>query len=99
MPMHDTAPDRTPFHRTSNGDARPSTPMLAAALALAESGTAVFPCNPTNKRPLTEHGFKDAASDPANIHAWWSRHPKAMIGVPGGSAAGFFVVDLDLKGD
>jgi hypothetical protein len=69
---------------------------LAAALSYADSGIPVFPCNPDNKRPLTEHGFKDATTDPVRIRSWWREHPSAMIGVPTGPASGIFVVDLDV---
>src|SRR5215207_5489916 len=97
--MPDAAPRSEPPCGAANGDDRLSAPVLTAALALADRGTAVFPCNPANKRPLTERGFKDATTDPTAIHAWWLRYPKAMIGAPSGRAAGFFVIDLDLKGD
>jgi hypothetical protein len=64
------------------------------ALAYAAAGMAVFPVG-ANKKPLTEHGFKDASTDPGQIRAWWKRWPHAEIGwaVP----AGVVVVDLDRK--
>jgi Bifunctional DNA primase/polymerase, N-terminal/AAA domain/Primase C terminal 2 (PriCT-2) len=71
--------------------------MLSAALAYAAQGWPVFPCNPLDKRPLTQHGFKDATTDVAKITAWWARWPGAMIGIPMGSASGVFCVDLDRK--
>jgi hypothetical protein len=55
----------------------------------------IFPCNPVNKRPLTEHGFKDASQDTFKILKWWSEHPYALIGVPTGAASGLDVVDVD----
>ena len=75
--------------------------ILQAALALAERGWPVFPCNPLDKRPLTKHGFKDASKDPKQINAWWGgrQWPLAMIGVPMGPASGVFCVDLDRKPD
>jgi hypothetical protein len=63
---------------------------------LREEGIPVFPCNPYNKRPLTEHGFKGATTDPERIRPWWREHPQAMIGIPTGSASGVFVIDLDV---
>jgi hypothetical protein len=69
---------------------------LDAALEYARSGIPVFPCNPLDKKPLTPHGFKDATTDEAQIRAWWTQWPNAMIGAPTGPASGMWVVDLDL---
>jgi hypothetical protein len=73
--------------------------MLKAALDYAAKGKPIFPCRPDNKRPLTEHGFKDATCDQAIIRDWWQQYPRAMIGMPTGAASGTFVVDLDRKDD
>jgi len=67
-----------------------------AALTLAERGVPVFPCN-AQKRPLTEHGFKDASRDPDQIRAWWRATPSALIGLPTGEASGVDALDLDRK--
>ena len=40
------------------------------ALAYAAAGLAVFPVG-AEKRPLTEHGVKDATTDEAQIRGWW----------------------------
>lgn len=69
--------------------------LLAAALAYAEDGLPVFPCDAGSKRPLTEHGFTDASLDPATIAAWWKRWPVAMIGMPTGQPSGVWVLDVD----
>ena len=69
---------------------------LEAALEYAQLGTAVFPCNPLDKKPLTSSGFKDATKDEAQIRAWWQKWPNAMIGAPTGLTSGMWVVDLDL---
>jgi hypothetical protein len=56
----------------------------------------VFPCNPDDKRPLTVHGFKDASRDEAQVRAWWTRFPDAMIGIPTGEVSGVWVLDIDV---
>jgi len=71
--------------------------MLEAALEIARNGWPVFPCNPVNKRPLTQRGFKDATTDENIIRQWWRDWPNAMIGVPMGETSGVFCVDLDRK--
>jgi hypothetical protein len=68
--------------------------ILAHGLRLAQRGISVFPCR-GDKKPLTEHGFKDASTDKAIITEYWSRWPEALIGVPTGIA--FNVIDLDLQ--
>jgi putative DNA primase/helicase len=70
--------------------------ILTAALGYARRGWYVFPCRSEDKRPLTEHGFKDASLDPAQIREWWTRHPEALIGVDCGRS-GLVVIDCDVK--
>lgn len=66
--------------------------LLLAALRYAEMGYRVFPCIPGTKHPITQHGFHDASTDPAQIERWWSRHPRANVGV---AAKGMLVIDID----
>jgi hypothetical protein len=68
----------------------------AARFAAAE--VPIFPCRPAEKRPLTEHGFRDATYDGGKIARWWSRWPDANIGMPTGRASGVDVVDIDVHG-
>jgi putative DNA primase/helicase len=73
-----------------------------AALDIAGRGWPVFPCQwqgEGRKRPLTEHGLKDATTDILIITAWWTRWPEALIGIPTGSAIGAVVLDIDVKDD
>jgi P4 family phage/plasmid primase-like protien len=72
--------------------------VLDAALLLASQGTPVFPCRADNKRPHTEHGFKDATRDPEQIRAWWRRWPNAMLAAPTGPLMGAWVLDIDDPG-
>ncbi|GAA0993318.1 bifunctional DNA primase/polymerase [Subtercola frigoramans] len=77
-------------------------PLLAglslrdAARLLVAEGAPVFPCVPGGKRPLVEHGFHDATTNPAQVEAWWRRCPQANIGIPTGTASGVEVVDVDV---
>jgi len=69
--------------------------LAASAQWLAEEmGLPVFPCD-DQKRPMTQHGFRDATKDPETIRR--SFRNAAMIGIPTGEASGFFVLDLDCK--
>lgn len=69
--------------------------LLDAALAYASWGWAVFPCRPGEKTPATRNGYKDATTDPAQIHTWWRHNPHANIGIPTGDT--FDVLDVDLE--
>lgn len=55
----------------------------------------IFPCDPISKRPLTEHGFKEATQDPAQVAKWWRSYSDALIGVPTGSPSGLVAIDCD----
>lgn len=68
-----------------------------AALALAEAGLPVFPCQTAGKTPLTPHGYHDATTNLAQVRAWWAAWPKANIGLPTGPACGLDVVDIDVR--
>ena len=81
--------------------------QLEAALHFARRGWPVFPCSVANKRPLLARetgddgkpikgsgGVSKATTDEPLIREWWSKWPKAMIGVAVG-AAGMLVVDFD----
>ncbi len=74
-------------------------PLLAAALAYAERGWAVFPCHASGakaKQPLVAKGFHAASRDPAQIRDWWEQFPSALIGVPTGATVGHWVLDIDV---
>ena len=66
---------------------------LGAALAYAERGWAVFPCQ--GKHPLTKHGCKDATTDAAALRRLWQRFPPPNIGLATGKASGIWVLDVD----
>lgn len=74
------------------------TIFLRAALAYAEKfSLPVFPLVEGTKRPLTAHGLHDATTDIEQIKAWWSKHPKANIGIPCGPVSGLVVIDEDVR--
>lgn len=89
---------------------RPEAPdLLAAALRYADMGVAVFPlhsigpdghctcgerCDSPGQHARTEHGAKDATTDPTVIRAWWTRWPDANIGVATGDASGLVIVNV-----
>lgn len=50
-----------------------------AAIWYAMGGWNVFPL--VGKKPITRNGYKDATTDTAQIHAWWTAHPEASIGI------------------
>ena len=56
-------------------------------------GKPIFPCSNANKRPLTQHGFKDASLDLDLVSKWHQQHPDCAWGTPTSSAYG--VVDID----
>lgn len=94
--VHELSPQRKPvltFTAPPPGSAR----GVEALFYAAEYGWHVFPLKPRLKTPLTDHGVKDATTDPVVIAAWWERWPTANIGVATGIASGFFVVDADRR--
>lgn len=69
--------------------------MIAEALEYASKyHLPVFPLR--GKKPITEHGFKDATIDQNQIKAWWGKNPSANIGIATGR---IFVIDIDQKPD
>src|SRR5688500_3317712 len=83
---------------------------LDYALAYARRGWAVFPvhtivhgaCSCTKscgkqagKHPRTQHGHRDATTDPAIIRKWWTQWPDANIGIATGAVSDLTVWDFD----
>lgn len=57
-----------------------STPghMLQAALTYAAKGFKVFPVKP-DKKPLTEHGLKDATQIQIRVKEFWENTPMPVL--------------------
>src|SRR5262249_31051967 len=72
------------------------TQVLKAALDLARTGLAVFPCA-HNKKPCTPHAFYDASKDAETVQALWCRHAGTLVGIRTGEASGLAVLDIDAK--
>jgi len=68
---------------TNNTDSPKSQPAsnLEWALKYASMGLVVFPLQPGTKRPMTEHGVKDATGRESLIREWWTKYPDAGIGL------------------
>jgi hypothetical protein len=65
-----------------------------------ECGCGNSKCKNQGKHPIgifAPNGFKDATTDPGIIKNWWSKRPKANIGIRTGKASDIFVLDLDRK--
>ncbi len=68
-------------------------PVLGIALGYAQRGHPIFPIKGRAKEPLTDHGYHEATTDPDQIRAWWTRWPRANIGLACGHSAD--VLDVD----
>lgn len=68
--------------------------FIEVALDSVLRGWYVFPCWPKSKNPMTEHGFKDASNDEAQIRVWWEANPEANVAIATG-ASRLFVIDID----
>lgn len=68
--------------------------LAVAAIRLARSGVAVFPCRARSKHPLFEGpgGYKHATTDVERVRRWWQNAPAANLGLPTGELV---VIDID----
>jgi Virulence-associated protein E-like domain/Bifunctional DNA primase/polymerase, N-terminal/Primase C terminal 1 (PriCT-1) len=72
-----------------------TSPMLEWALWYAALGWPVFPCR--GKRPLTDHGLREASTDLEQIRRWWTHTPRANIATVLGD--GRWALDVDARSD
>ena len=82
-----------PHCNTARPARQEATSNLAHALRYALAGWRVLPLVANGKAPLTDHGVKDASSDPEQLGAWWQRWPAANIGLALGDDLVCFDVD------
>jgi hypothetical protein len=68
--------------------------LLDVALNCVRRGWYVFPCKPRTKKPITEHGFKDASNSEDQIRAWWNDTPSANPAIATGPSM-LCAVDFD----
>ncbi len=54
-----------------------------------------YRCDSPGKHPLTEHGLKDATTDPETLQRLFHRWPWANVGIVTGATSGLVVVDVD----
>lgn len=97
-PARAAASENTYLTTTENSE-KPTPNQGEIARRYAADGMPVFPCKPTDKKPLTKHGFQDATTDPSVVEAMWLQHHDAMIGCPTGAASGCWVLDVDIDPD
>lgn len=71
------------------------SPRHEEALRYAADGIPVFPCRVNGKEPATEHGYKDATTNPEIINGWWSKEDYNPAICP--EDAGWAVIDPDCK--
>lgn len=64
---------------------------------LLNRGFIIFPCGQNGKKPITEHGFKDATKDREIINGWFTKNPDANVAIPTGKVNGITVLDVDKK--
>ena len=67
--------------------------MMDAALEYIKEGFRIFPVS-VDKKPLTEHGFKDATQIILGVKEYWNKCPDAGIGI---RTDGYIVLDFDVK--
>ena len=72
-----------------------SSPNQLAALALANQGLHIFPCNP-DKTPKIVAWEQNATSNTLKIEATWQSSPHLLPGLPVG-AHGLAIIDCDRK--
>lgn len=70
--------------------------LLMSALDYTKEGFKVFPLQVKGKKPITEHGLKDATQMQSGVRTLWKSNPAANIGLV---CDGLIVLDFDADHD
>jgi len=68
--------------------------FLESAIKYVNKGWPVFPLRVQSKQPMIAGGFHKATTDIMKVREWWTKWPKANIGIPCGDQT-FCVIDVD----
>lgn len=72
------------------------TTMVSHALNYLKLGWSVIPLEPEGKKPLVKwEKYQSERASPEQIRKWWTKYPKANIGVVTGLLSGIIVIDID----
>ncbi|MHB8125865.1 MAG: phage/plasmid primase, P4 family [Desulfitobacteriaceae bacterium] len=80
-----------------NNKSHTNTEMLEAALSYAARGWHVFPVKERSKQPMVADWPNVASIDPEQAVEWWTKWPKANIGIVTGRISGLLVLDVDIS--
>ncbi len=69
--------------------------FLDSATFYSNRNIKVIPIRKQDKKPLTNHGWKDASDDKVVLQEWNRLFPNCNIGIPTGTINNIFVVDVD----
>ena len=87
------SPDSIMPHDAPEVKAAAAEPFQAAH-RYAQLGYPVFPVRPNGKEPATNHGLRDATTDPDRIDQWLRQNTHCNIGM---SADDVLVLDVDMR--
>src|SRR4051812_21996293 len=90
-------PDCATLDRARQDRTTQRNELAEAALRYAAMGWAVFPVQERGKSPLIPRrdggqGCRDGTSDLSQVRRWWTRWPRANVGV---HATAFWALDID----
>ncbi|MBP5698804.1 MAG: DUF3987 domain-containing protein [Alphaproteobacteria bacterium] len=69
--------------------------FLDSATFYSNHDIKVIPVKKQDKKPLTNHGWKDASDNEVVLQEWNKQFPNCNIGIPTGAINNIFVVDVD----